>query len=113
MSISLSTMEDFDSGSVKLADSLVLHPRNGLFFADESGRVTVDEFSVTLWTNTVLVFQRMQASPEYFAAVAVRDASSQDPRPPDSIQGVLWRRQAAIEADRDISAFVQAASRLP
>jgi len=101
------------SFSVKLPDALVLHPRNGLFFEDGTARIEADEFAATLWPGTVLVLRRMQASPEHFAAVAVRVANSQDLHLPDLIQGVLWRRQAVIEADRDISAFVQAASCLP
>jgi len=84
-------------------EALVFHPANGLFFEDKS--FEADEFAVTLRPGMVLIFRRMLSTPECFEAREVRETSSQDPRPPVSVRGVLWSRRAARQADQDIAAY--------
>jgi len=101
----------FDPKIPVCPEALLFHPTNGLFFED--GSFEADEFAVTLRPGMVLIFRRMPSTPECFEAVEVRETSSQGPRPPASVRGVLWSRRAAIEAEKSISAYREAISRLP
>jgi len=90
----------------RLPDAMVMN-HNGLFFDDK--KATVDTFGITLWPGTILRFTRLPASvnPTCFSATEVLCANSQGPHPLVLARGVLWTRQAAIEADRQIAAYIR------
>lgn len=69
-------------------------------------RTELDEF----WTDLGDVlgwvrFERVTGSEGTFRAVERRPARDPAPSPSVSAQGVWWRRQAAIEAERGIAAY--------
>jgi len=94
---------------IRRMEALVLHPKNGMYF--ENRAFDADEFAVTLWPGTLLVFRRMLVSSECFEAKEVRSSSSRGQHLPVLAGGVLWSRWAAFEAEKSISAYREAVNR--
>lgn len=87
-------------------DALIFHA-NGLVL--EGVGIELDIFHVSLGPEVgFLRFSRVHGSAGTFLSQGWLPAHAPVPSPLVSVPGVLWRRQAAIEADRAIASFRQA-----
>lgn len=86
------------------ADALVLH-KNGMVFSDISEK-HLTEFWIQIGPGLGYIkFERVSSDSQDYLSKSVQLESFPVPSPLVSIQHVLWRRQAAIEAELCISAF--------
>ena len=88
--------------------SLIFH-KNGTFIEVDT---PFNEFFLRLspkagYTHFVAISQPRSDQLKHFELVAVLPANSPEPSPLVSNKGVLWYRQAAIEAEKSIFSFLQ------
>ena len=90
-------------------DNVVFHP-NGLVMEVDT---PVDAFTLTALAGGLGVLLFTRVSDKHFRATQWLAAHSPDLYPPASVRGVLWQRQAAIEADQAIAAYQAGAGLTP
>ena len=76
--------------------------------------IEIDEFSLSAGQEKGwLVFQRVSSCPSTFQLLKLLPPCAPNPYPQVSVRGVLWSRQAALEAHQDICAYQAAIGLTP
>lgn len=87
-------------------DALIFFNHTVILSFSEENTPEEKEFWVELvYGRSYAKFHQLDATPTDFVAVEVVSGYFPDLHPTASLQGVLWTRRAAVEADQEISAF--------